>query len=679
MATSNRSKYSTYAGLDTEAPVNWGSVANTISKQVNLFNAKRKADQQAVEDATQSAIEKLNELPDVNNQSLDKALLDSAKSQQEQLMMNMKLVRKGVFKMHDYKMRLNEMKNGMTNFKNITKVYDGWYTAAQERVKNKTATEADMAFMKRIESFGNLNNKKFMTNPANGQLQVVTMGKDDKGQYTIMPDPKKNPEAFQNPGVILDMMKYDGGVKVDLDEATNNIVDDLGVMMTAFVTDTGEEYTLTDFRQMFNNEESLKKLGLPDDITTFDEWLDSQAEALTGDDAAIAQILATQAGYQFDDPKAPKYIDLKGTGNTVEFTFQDGDKQKAIDIVKRKIANKMDSKQTAKKGFNPQDKIKREDKIKKGGTIIENLDAVYSGDQAQVDGALDALYASSGFRYDSFEDKGDYFDVVYFDGEEKKQQRLSKGKNKEDFLNTGYAFFQTDDNGADYKDARGKANISGRSQSDYAMNEAGKRKKFKTNAAGEFVDKDGNPTTRRSQFVEAERTEVSEGEDWDGTYKNQIDGNEFTSKEYKINKKRSTPSQQKREAREAINSDTTIGEGSGAVSVNSFYDAAVNDIEDNYFQDGDKEQMQNLEGGIRSAINKAAEARGDVSASQNVSYTISGTTITIKVKGREEPITIKSTNSGGLKAQVNKAVDEILKQILPAQAGGYGDGGGKYD
>ena len=361
MATSNKSKYSTYAGLDPAAPVNWGSVANTISKQIGLFNEKRKADQQAVEDATQSAIEKLNELPDVNNQSLDKALLESAKSQQEQLMMNMKLVRKGVFKMHDYKMRMNEMKNGYTNFKNITKVYDGWYTAAQERVKNDTATEADKAFMKRIESFGNLNNKKFMTNPANGQLQVVTMGKDDKGQYTIMPDPKTNPEAFQNPGVILDMMKYDGGVKVDLDEATNKIVDDLGVRMTAYVTPDGKTYTLTDFRQMFNNKDRLKKLGLPDDITTFDQWLDSQAEALTGDDAAIAQILATQAGYQFDDPKAPKYIDLKGTGNTVEFTFKDGDKQKAIDIVKRKIANKMDSKQTAQRGFDTRDDVKEKE------------------------------------------------------------------------------------------------------------------------------------------------------------------------------------------------------------------------------------------------------------------------------------------------------------------------------
>ena len=366
MATSNKSKYSTYAGLDTEAPVNWGSVANTISKQVNLFNEKRKADQQAVEDATQSAIEKLNELPDVNNQSLDKALLDSAKSQQEQLMMNMKLVRKGVFKMHDYKMRLNEMKNGYTNFKNITKVYDGWYTAAQERVKNDTATEADKAFMKRIESFGNLNDKKFMTNPANGQLQVVTMGKDDKGQYTIMPDPKTNPDAFQNPGVILDMMKYDGGVKVDLDEATNNIVDNLGEMMTAYVTPDGKTYTLTDFRQMFNDETRLKKLGLPEGITTFDQWLDSQAEAFVGNDADMAQILATQAGYQFDDPSKANYIALKGTGNTAEFGkdgkgLSEDERKKAKDIVKRMIANKMDSKQTAQRGFDDRDNVKEKE------------------------------------------------------------------------------------------------------------------------------------------------------------------------------------------------------------------------------------------------------------------------------------------------------------------------------
>ena len=424
MATSNKSKYSTYAGLDTEAPVNWGSVANTISKQVNLFNEKRKADQQAVEDATQSAIEKLNELPDVNNQSLDKALLDSAKSQQEQLMMNMKLVRKGVFKMHDYKMRMNEMKNGYTNFKNITKVYDGWWTAAQERVKNNTATEADKAFMKRIESFGNLNNKKFMTNPANGQLQVVTMGKDDKGQYTIMPDPKKNPEAFQNPGVILDMMKYDGGVKVDLDEATNNIVDNLGEMMTAYVTPDGKTYTLTDFRQMFNDETRLKKLGLPEGITTFDQWLDSQAEAFVGNDADMAQILATQAGYQFDDPSKANYIELKGTGNTVEFGkdgkgLSEDERKKAKDIVKRMIANKMDSKQTAQRGFDDRENVKeKEDR----GISFDIAYDVTSGGKPSSAAAIEKIKANNDTISNIYKDPTtNEFVIQYSDGSSPKR------------------------------------------------------------------------------------------------------------------------------------------------------------------------------------------------------------------------------------------------------------------
>ena len=678
MATSNKSKYSTYAGLDTAPPVNWGSVANTISRQIGLFNEKRKADQQAVEDATQSAIEKLNELPDVNSQDLDTALLESAKSQQEQLMMNMGLVRKGVIKMHDYKMRMNSMKNGYTNFKNITKVYDGWYTAAKDRVKNKTATEADIAFMERIESFGNLKDKKFMTKPANGQLQVVTMGYNEKTKkYDIMPDPGKEPNSFQNPGVILDMMKYDGGIKVDLDAATSEVTDKLGVIIRSSINpDTGEKYSMEDFRQIFKSPERLKAMGISGNITTFDQWLDSQAAALTGDDAAIAQILATQAGYQYKDKNAPKYIDLTGTGNSVEFTFNKGDKEKAIDIVKNMISQKIDSKQDAQKGFSPDVKNKRDDKIKKGGTIIENLDAVYSGDQAQVDGALDALYASSGFRYDSFSDEGDYFDVVYFDKNgDRKQQRLSKGKNKEDFLNTGYAFFQTDDSGADYKDARGMANISGRNQSDFAMNEVGKRMKFKMNKDGEFVDKNDKPTTRRSQMVEANRTPEVDGK-WDGTYVG--DDYQKDKGEYKINKKRSTPSQQKREAREAINSDSTIGEGKGAVPVNSFYKTIVEDINENnsfWSGDGTDEQLEQLEGGIRSALNKAGEDRGQSDAAKNVTFTRSGQILVINVNGKK--FTIKSTNDGTLMSKVNKAVDETLKEILPAQAAGYG--GGKYD
>ena len=41
---------------------------------------------------------------------------------------------------------------------------------------------------------------------------------------------------------------------------------------------------------------------------------------------------------------------------------------------------------------------------------------------------------------------------------------------------------------------------------------------------------------------------------------------------------------------------------------------------------------------------------------------------------------VKGTKTGDLKSRVNKAVDEVLKQILPEQAAGYSSGGGgKYD
>ena len=46
------------------------------------------------------------------------------------------------------------------------------------------------------------------TNPVNGQLQLVTMDQDADGNYTVMPDPNKNPEKFQNPNSINTIMRF---------------------------------------------------------------------------------------------------------------------------------------------------------------------------------------------------------------------------------------------------------------------------------------------------------------------------------------------------------------------------------------------------------------------------------------------------------------------------------------
>ena len=381
--TSNKSKYSTYAGLDPTAPVNWGNIANTISQQIGIFKKERQANQQKVEDETQSTIEKLNELPEIKTGTLGKRLLESAEAQTKMIQMNMGLVRKGVYTISDYKIRLNQMKNDMTNMKNITKVYDPWFQEKKKKIDAGLASEAEMAFAKRIESFGNLDNKKFITNPANAQLQVVTMLEDKDpdsetfGQFVIMPDPKENPDNFQAPGTILNLMTYDAGPPADLDADADLIVDSLGKIIESYVLPSGETVTIENFRRMFDDPSKIKDLGLGSNITTFDDWLNSQSAKLTSTDEKMVQILVKHGGYQFDDPSADNYIKMRGTGNKVVFGkdgkgLDDDDIKAAQAIVKEKIGSRIDAIEKRERGFDDSNlKYKKDQDTETKSSVVQ--------------------------------------------------------------------------------------------------------------------------------------------------------------------------------------------------------------------------------------------------------------------------------------------------------------------
>ena len=662
-------EYSVYAGIDDSPPINWGTIAGTISDQLLTVKKDREAQKQAIEEATVEQMAQLNKLPDVNDRSLSKILIEGSDRSKQELLMRMKLVKSGAIKPKDYTLFMNEQKNGYSEFSNVIKNWDKWYEKKMESIKNGTASAFDKANALSIEAFGNLQNKTIMTNPANGQLQVVTMLKDKDGKYTKMPNAKTNPENFAAPVTLNSRMAFDEEKKVT-SELVNKEVAFIGEEIKARSLGNGIVETVEDFTQS----------------AAYPDWKKASIAKLTSNDYDIVQILAedpryviasSQAEFEEKNPGVDLkfFIEMDQSGNNPVPKLREGQKKVAEGMVDTLIESQLGRKETRTQGFNNNENNKnRTTTFKKGGVIIDNLDKVYSGNQAEVDVALDSLYASSGFRYDSFEDMGDYFDVVYYDGENnRKTQRLSKGESKEDFLKAGYSFFQTDTNGAQFNDARNNANVSGSGQSDYAMNEAGERKKFKQNANGEFIGSDGKPTTRRSQFVEAERSKVVNKDGntfWDGTYKEK-------GKEYKINKKRKTGSQQRQEAREAITSNSTIGQGSNSVEVSSFYSEIVKKIGDNWGMGsggGSEGQMGQLEGGIRTAINKAAEAKGDTAAAQNVTVSTSGKIITITAPGKE--IIIKSTNDGSLMSKINKAVDEVLGIILPAQASGYSNSGG---
>ena len=686
MATeTSKNKFSIYAGLGDSPDINWSQVASTLSQGLQGVLEKKKAERKAIDEATNKQMEALNELPDVNSRSLGRVVIEASAQSKEELRMRMDLVRRGLSKPTDYKVFMQEQKNGYSSFSNIVKTYDKWYTDAKTKVDDGTATALHIATMKQIESFGNLNDKKIYTNPANGQLQVVTMEKDADGKYTKMPSSKKNPDNFQNPGNVLSLMTYDGGERVDLGVETKKITDELAVIIDSQVAN-GSVTSFEDFRNAFADTERMKSLGLTDDeIATYDDWLSAKSDVFVSSDADMLEILVTDGKYQIDDPKKANYlkINYNGTEPVVEWGDEaaaEKYREEAKTIVERKINEQIDSKIKQTPGFD-QNRNKKDDrsynnKIAKGTKIVDSLNSVYSGGQEEVDGALANLFAEAGLRYENFRQDGDNFYLRYKkDGpngtEIREEQKIPKGANKEEFMQNAYQFFNLGGD-IDYDTARNKANVGERGYAEVDVDKKGDPIYYKStkDADGnviDYLDKEGKATTNRKDFVIMPAPKKLTAD--------QIKAGEVQKEQEgstrKIKRQRGTQTEAPQEQRDAILSSSTVGSGSNAVLVSSYYDEAVNKIGNKLVFDGNEKEMNALEGGIRTAINSAAEARGDLTAAQNVKYSTSGNIITITFKGGTAQLDTKGLKANQLRAAVNKEVDKVLTAILPAQKGGY--------
>ena len=194
-----------------------------------------------------------------------------------------------------------------------------------------------------------------MTNPANGQIQVVSMGKDKNGNYTVMPNALKNPGAFNNPASINSRMKFEEK-KRDTSALVNKEVDFIGQHIIATRKANGVVETIEDFTT----------------APSYPKWKQASIDKLTSNEYHMTQILTDQ-GYvlgrtleeaQEKDPTVTKEnfikVDMSGDKPVPELTEDQEKEAKKIvgDLIDSQITRKEDETQ----GFNNQDRI---DKIKK--------------------------------------------------------------------------------------------------------------------------------------------------------------------------------------------------------------------------------------------------------------------------------------------------------------------------
>lgn len=371
---SGSNAYSIYVDKDTKSTqVNWGQMAKELSDGANKIAKAREAEKAAINEATRKAVDDLSQIADTDTQSLGTLLINGSAYSKEMLMANMELMRNGGLKPKDFQLIMQQQKDGYKNLSKFVNSANEKYKIAMERLKNgedgaSIASDLEIAWNDGTFGFGDLRNKRVVSNVNTGELVLVTMEDDGSGKL-VQPDPKTNPEAYQNIAYINQRTKFELDRR-NTNNIADSIVDNLATVIDSSVGSFsaigggGVVTSVEDFRQLFGEITKVRdaKGNIVSELTnddgssmTYDEFMSDQIDVITGgkDDLNSTNALQvlTAAGYEVVQSEAEakkrgfkKYIIYNNVNGRPEVQLTEDQMQEARNIAKRAIESRLDLK-----------------------------------------------------------------------------------------------------------------------------------------------------------------------------------------------------------------------------------------------------------------------------------------------------------------------------------------------
>lgn len=344
-------KYSLYAGR--EEAVNWGQVATDLTKKLELVRDQREAAKQKIIDDTNTALNELSEIAEVQSGDMNGLIIDGSDFSKNTLQTAMQAVRSGLMSPKDYMLIMQKQKDGYKRLSNYAKNFDAKYQEGMAAVESGEASNLQEYFQGTGFSFGNVKNKKLWTDPATGELIMVQMKDDGSGKF-VMPKRSEDPDSFQTPASMLQMISFKEQSK-DLNEDVKNLVtNNLAEVITADINGmvlSGKDVTsIENFRQIFDGlGENEKFRDVQGNEMTFDDWMTQQARGVVGNGNDAAEYLMNAGlGYSFtmDEGEAardPKKILAKSDGGSPKIFLSDAQEKEALNLAKNQINSQLDS------------------------------------------------------------------------------------------------------------------------------------------------------------------------------------------------------------------------------------------------------------------------------------------------------------------------------------------------
>jgi phosphohistidine swiveling domain-containing protein len=315
---SGANKYSIYAQRSVDSTqMDWNAASKELVTGLQTIQADRNARKAAIEQSTQNAIEQLSKVPETGTQDAASLLINGSSMSVKGIQEQNNLLKRGLISPSDYKLYMQQQKNGYSSLSTAVKGWDDWAVQAKDRLQaakdgGATASELEIFSNLSVEALGNLRNKKLWSNPTNGKMQLVTMGKNtETGLYDVMPDYEKRKQDYQNPNQIMNFMKFEQD-RIDVDDMataqTAQIADIIQITLEGDeykrLTGGGRQLSTEDFRNLgdFGTDENGNAI-------TYDMWKSSQLDAMIGapgdkNNMNAAQVLTNSGRFFFAETES---------------------------------------------------------------------------------------------------------------------------------------------------------------------------------------------------------------------------------------------------------------------------------------------------------------------------------------------------------------------------------------
>jgi len=310
---SGANKYSVYAQRSVDSTqMDWNAASKELVTGLNIIQADRIARKAAIEKSTQDAIEQLSKVPETGTQDAASLLINASAMSVKEIQEQNNLMKRGLISVQDNMLFMQQQKTGYSSLSTAVKGWDDWAVEARERLQaakdgGVTGSELEVFTNLSVDALGNLKNKKLWSNPTNGKMQLVTMGRNTKtGLYDVMPDYEARKQDYQNPNQIMNFMKFQQD-RVDVDDMataqTAQIADIIKVTLDGDeykrLTGGGRQLSTEDFRNLgdFGTDEKGNAI-------TYDMWKSTQLDAMIGapgdkNNMNAAQVLTNSGRFFF--------------------------------------------------------------------------------------------------------------------------------------------------------------------------------------------------------------------------------------------------------------------------------------------------------------------------------------------------------------------------------------------